>query len=455
MSPSAELTVRRFQSEVDEIREAPEPIAARMTVFVLAGFVLSLVAIMVFTRIDRVITSVSGKIVPLQAVQVYQALDTSIIKSLDVREGDEVKAGQLLATLDATFATADVRQLKLQIASADAQIARDEAELDNHPLTFPDYLLSDQEPDLVPDYRRYTTSQKLLYDQQVGQYAAQINSYNSQISQNNATIVKYQADENHYGQRQELAKKQEQMRITLVQRGAGSEVNTWIAQDALEEITRQRQYDQNSLTEAQNTLATTAANKDAFVKQWFVTLSQELVTGRNTRDAARSQLDKATKHQDLVRLTAPEASMVLTEAKLSVGSVLREGDTLLTMMPLNSPVEAEFHILSRDIGFIRAGDECTLKVDAFQFTEHGTASGHVKWISDGAFTTNDDTGQPTDAYYKARCGVDETDFRNIPANFRLIPGMTLQADVNVGKRSVAMYLLGTVLRGYNKSMREP
>ena len=178
------------------------------------------------------------------------------------------------------------------------------------------------------------------------------------------------------------------------------------------------------------------------------------MTTRGKLDDAKSFYEKASKHQDLVRLTATVPSVVLSIAKLSVGSVLKAGDPFLTLMPLNTPMQAEIKIASRDVGFARAGDRCVLNIDAFNSIEHGTAEGTVLWISDGAFTTNDDN-QVVEAYYKARCSVDRTNFRGVPANFRLIPGMTLAGDINVGKRSVAMYLLGGMLRGISQSMREP
>ena len=151
---------------------------------------------------------------------------------------------------------------------------------------------------------------------------------------------------------------------------------------------------------------------------------------------------------------ATEDSVVLTLAKLSVGSVLKEGDALFTLMPVDTPLEAEVRIASRDVGFLRDGDRCTMKIDAFNFVEHGTAQGKVSWISDGAFTT-DDNGQPVEAYYKARCTVDKMNFHNVPENFRLIPGMTLSADMNIGSRSVAAYLLSGFMRGVGQAMREP
>jgi HlyD family secretion protein len=158
--------------------------------------------------------------------------------------------------------------------------------------------------------------------------------------------------------------------------------------------------------------------------------------------------------EDLVRLTAPEASIVLTVAKVSVGSVLKSGDAFVTLMPAKTPVEAEVQVLSRDVGFLRPGDKCVLKIDAFNYVAHGTGEGTVRWISAGAFTVDED-GKQVDAYYKVRCSVDATHFTGVPSNFQLIPGMTLTADINVGTRTVAMYLMDGVLRGFSEAMREP
>ncbi|MGY4569219.1 HlyD family type I secretion periplasmic adaptor subunit [Bradyrhizobium pachyrhizi] len=448
MSPNqASLaTVRQFQSETDAIREAPEPMMARATLFVLSALLVSIVAIMCLTRLDRVITSVRGKIVPVDQINVLQALDPSIIKTIDVREGEQVDTGQLLATLDSTFTAADVTQYKLQIASLEAQVARDEAELSGKPLSYGDAKDADA--------ARYNALQKALYDQRIAQYGAQVTSYDSKISQTEATILKAKKDDERYGQRAEIAGKIEDMRSTLAESGSGSKLNLYLSQDTRLELLRQIDNTHNTLLEAQHQLDSLRADRKAFIEQWNAQLSQDLVTTRNNLDTSRASYDKAIKHQDLVRWTAAEPSVVLTLAKLSVGSVLKPGDPFITLMPLKTRLEAEIQVLSRDVGFIRPNDPCTLKVDAFNAAEHGTAQGKIRWISEGAFTTDDD-GKPVDAYYKARCSVDQTNFTNVPKNFRLIPGMTLQGDVNVGTRSVAMYLLSDMLRGMTEAMREP
>ena len=119
------------------------------------------------------------------------------------------------------------------------------------------------------------------------------------------------------------------------------------------------------MIEAQAQLSSARADHEAFIQQWSTTISQDLVTARNTRDGALAQLEKAQKHSDLVRIAAQQDSIILTVAKLSVGSVLKEGDELMTVMPVGVPVEAEVNVASRDIGFLRVGDPAMFKVDAF------------------------------------------------------------------------------------------
>lgn len=438
--------IRQFHSETAALREAPQPRWAHMTVFILGGMLASLLLLAFVSNMDRVVTSVGGKIVPLRAVSVYQALDPSIIKTIDVREGDRVNAGQLLATLDPTFATADVQQLKSQIYSLEGQVARDEAELGGKKLTFATSADAERS--------KYQAIQLAYYDQHTGQYREQINSYDAQIKQLEATLTKLRADVVTYRNREKIALKIEDMRTMLADSGSGSQLNMLTSQDARLEITRSLEYTMNSIVESQHQIESTKATRDAFVQQWSSQLSQDLVTSRTNLDAARAQLEKAVRKQDLVQWTAQEASIILTKAKLSIGSVLKEGDVLFTTMPLNAPVEGEAMVSTRDIGFVRSGDPCVLKVDAFQFVEHGWAEGKVRWISEGAFTTDDD-GKPVDPYYKLRCTVDASNFHNVPDNFRLIPGMTLQADIRVGSRSVAMYILRGSVRGFSESMREP
>ena len=208
--PAPDQLVRLFQSETAEILESPEPSGVRATVYVLAGFMVALLLVAVFVRLDRVVYS-SGQVVTTQSTLVIQALDPSLIKTIDVREGERVKAGEVLATLDPTFASADVSALKSQIASLDAQIARCEAELAKGPYLPP--------PTTDPAATQYGQLQKSYYTQRRAQFDAQLHAFDEQVAQLKATVAKLQNDQVRYGDRAKLAKEVEDMRATLAAAG--------------------------------------------------------------------------------------------------------------------------------------------------------------------------------------------------------------------------------------------
>jgi membrane fusion protein, hemolysin D len=440
--------VRQFQSETAEILEALEPAGVRATTYVAAALVVALVLLAAITRLDRVIASTAGEIVTSQPTEVLQSLDPALIKTINVRVGDRVKAGDVLATLDPTFASADVDALQLQVANYDAQIGRAEAELAGKPYT----------PAQAANVgaARYGEIQLALFAQRKSQCDEQMRAYNSQAEQYKATLAKLKNNDVRYADRMDLAKEVEQMRATLAAAQVGSRLNLLAATDQKAELLRNLEFNHNSIVETQHQLEATVATRDSFAQKWLADTSQELVTARKERDTARQQLEKALRKRDLVRLVASEDSVVLRMAKLSVGSVLKDAEPLMYLAPLNSPVEAEIRILPRDIGFIRPGDPVKMKLDAFDFVEHGTVQGTISWISEGAFMVDERTGQPTtEPYYTARIALTDTNLRNVPNGFRLIPGMTLSADVHIGTRSILTYLVSGAVRTFSEAMREP
>lgn len=434
-----------FTSETEEIRNRPRPLFLSITTIATSSLIIILLGFAAIARVDRVVTSDRGKIVPVQGAILFQALDTSIIKSLDVREGDQVKKGALLATLDPTFAAADVEQLENQLQSLDAQIARATAEQNTE--------LYDTK-NTKDNKNSYVLLQKNLFDQRQSQLRSQIESFDQKIAQTQATIARLRGDDLRYREREKISQQIEDMRQQLVYKQAGSLLNLLIATDTRLEMLRTMENGRNSLVESQHQLSALHADKDAFVQQWMSVSSQDLVTAKGARDNVVSQLTKAARRRDLVQLNAPEDGIILTRAPVSVGSVLREGEKLMTLTPINSPLEAEIAIAAREVGFIRPGDGVTLKIDAFPFTEYGTATGKLGWISEGSFST-DDNGASIEPYYKARVIIEEQKFVRVPPTFRLIPGMTLKADIHIGERSVLGYVIAGASRGLTESMREP
>src|SRR5690606_9929503 len=111
------------------------------------------------------------------------------------------------------------------------------------------------------------------------------------------------------------------------------------------------------------------------------------------RDAITDQLRKAERKSELTIVTAPADGVVQEIAKRSTGSVLKEAEPLLTLVPIDAPLEAEIQIDARYISYVRAGDRARVKLDAFPFQQYGVIKGRVRTVSEDAFVRtegNDD-----------------------------------------------------------------
>jgi HlyD family secretion protein len=438
--------VREYQSEVAARREQPYPRAAGMTIHVMLGTIVVGILFMYVARIDRIVSSASGALQTDQPPTVFQALDPSVIRSLEVKKGQRVGKGQILATLDPTFVTALVNQFRAQIDGLRTQIARDQAIINLTPLTYP-AAANEQTARFQHEGLEY-------YQQQMAQYKATMNSYDQKIATLRTTIDKYKVDETRYAKEAEANAEIEKMRITLEKHGTGSMLNLLTATQAKIETQRQADFSHNSRVEAEHTLASTEADQRTFVEQFKSTVSQDLLTARNSLETTLPQLDAALKHQELVRWTAPEDSTVLSVApNMSVGSVVQQGTTVISLMPVRNPIDALVQVTTDQIGFVRPGDPATLKIDAFRSTEFGTMEGTVKWVGDNASSVMN--GQPVAPYFEVEITIDRSKLVNVPATTNLLPGMTLTADIKVGSRSIWDYIVGGLMRGVGESMREP
>ena len=417
-----------------------------MTIQVLCASLAVGVVFMWLSHIDRVVSSQSGAIVTSQPPIVYQSLDPSIIRSLDVKEGARVGKGQILATLDPTFAEAAVNQLRAQIEGFRAQILRDQALVSLSPLEYP-APSSDQ-------IGRYQKENLEYYNRQMAQYQSNINSFEQKIATLQATIDKYKVEESRYSSETDLNRKIESMRVTLEQHGTGSMLNLLTATQAKIESQRYADFARNSRIEAEHSLASAQADQASFQEQFKANASQDLLTARNGLEAAAPQLDAALKRQEAVRWTAPEDCVVLAVApNMSVGSVVSQGTTVITLMPVRNPVEALVQISANDIGFVRPGDPVVLKINAFPSAEFGTLEGTVKWVGDNAYSAL--SGQSVAPYYNAQVTLDRNKLINVPPTATLLPGMTLVADIKVGTRSIWDFVMGGLTSNVGESMREP
>ncbi|HLJ21042.1 MAG TPA: HlyD family type I secretion periplasmic adaptor subunit [Stellaceae bacterium] len=440
---STAAVLESFQSETGTLLAERGPLLARWTLRLAAAALVSALVTAGFVKIDRMVTG-AGHIYSLQPTMVVQSLDRAIITSLRVRDGDRVSAGQVLATLDPTFAAADVAQLNVQIESLNATIGRLEAEREGR-----DIKASDLPP-------RYVAIQQALWIQRNAEHDQRLRGYDAKIAELQAKLDKAQANIKHYTSQLQIMSEVEDIRHKLYDLKDGSRLTYLEATNQRLELARSLEQEKNALAETQHALESARADRETFVRQWQGQVDSELIQHRTERDAAMEQLIKATKHHDLIDLRASTDAIVLNVGKFSVGSVLPEATPLLTLVPVDAPLEAEIHVDAQEIGFIRPGDSVSIKVESYNYLEHGTVEGHLRVLSADAFTTSDDDkATPVRPYYKGYVALDHVDLHGVPPDFRLVQGTPVTADIQVGQRTLLSYLIRGALRSVDESMREP
>jgi hemolysin D len=443
--------ILEFESPSAAITSTPVPASARNIVWVVVSMFAIAAVAMALIPVDRVVTA-QGKVVSQSPTLVVQPLEAAIVRSIEVRDGEAVHAGQVLARLDPTFAAADVGALAAQVSSLQAQVSRLQAEADGRP-----FIYTGLDPNL--------SLQSAIFAQRQAEYSYKIENYTQKVNSLASAIARANSDAAGYRNRLQVATNVEQMRRELERMQVGSKLNTLAAMDNRAEMERNMRSAEETAATAQRDLAAMVAERDGYVQNWHADVSEKLSEATSKLSDARESLNKAQLRRQLVELRADRDATVLTVAKVSVGSVLQSGQQFITLVPSDAPLEVEANIAGRDDGFVHVGDPVAVKFDTFPFTQYGMAHGTVRTISADSFTAQDDQRNPTGAvpvssnnsepYYRARVTIDSVALHGTPEGFRIMPGMPVTADVKVGKRTVMNYLLGRVLPVASEGMREP
>ncbi len=431
-----------FLSDPEEIDRTPVPFAAHAAVILLASLVVIAILWASLSEIDMIVVA-RGRLITPQANIVVQPLETAVVQSVDVRVGQIVKKGQQLVSLDPTFVQADASQLRARLDSLDSQVQRLESELQGK---FTALASSSADARL----------QSSLYHEKQENYRQRLLRLDEAIGRAKAGLTTNTRDQQVLGARVRSLAEIEAMQEKLHAQNYGARLKLLEAREKRQEVERDLETAVNRQAELKRELASAEAERAAFVKEWRQKAMEELVSARRDRDAVAEQLQKADRRSALVILTAPADAVVLDIAKRSIGSVAREAEPLVTLVPLNTELEAEVQIETDDVGYVKTGDPVRIKFDAYPFQRHGTIDGQLRTVSEDSFARERNTtvGR-SDLYYLGRVKVGELKLKRIPADARLVPGMTLTAEISVGRQRVISYFAYPLIKGLDEAIREP
>ena len=436
--------VSEFQPDATEIEERRNPLIASATIYVLLTLIASVIVWASLSQVDKIVVS-TGKLVTTKPSIVVQPIEMSVVRSIEVTAGELVRAGQVLARLDPTFSQSDLGQLQSKVDGLDARIRRIEAELEGLPF------------EVQPSASLTELLEMKLHLQRKSAFELQMRNLGEALAKAQAALETTHDEIPVIEKRLETIRAIESMRTKLSDMQFGSRLV------ALQSVNDRLLIEGNlarmkgSIIELKHAVEKARAEQSAYEADFRRQGLEELIRSREERSAASEQIKKALLRKDMVELVSPVDAVVLEMANRSIGSVLKEAELLLTLVPLDVPLEAEVTIDARDIGRVKVGQEVRIKFDTFPFQHHGTAAGLVRIVSRDAFPSESrpqstNAGQP---HYRALIEFKDISLRHLPDGFRPMPGMTVSGEIKVGERTIISYFLYPILRSLSESIREP
>ena len=381
-------------SELKELKRSSKvsfqepPLPKSSVIIWIVGICLLVLLIWAWLFSLEEVSTGTGKVIPSSKEQVVQSLEGGILTTLNVREGEIVERGQVLAQLDPTRFESNVGESESLLISSRATSARLRAEVSGTPLVFPEEVL--KYPKLVKEETALYQSRRANLEESVA------------------------------GLEQALVLVQQELEMTapLVAKGAASEVEVL-------RLKREANDLRNQMNDIRN--------------QYYVSAREEL-SKANTDVETQQQVVRG-KSDTLSRtiFKSPVRGIVKEIDVMTLGGVIPQNGKLMTIVPLDEKLLVEARISPRDIAFIRPDQEALVKITAYDYSIYGGLNGKVAMISPD--TIRDEVKQDQ-FYYRVYIRTESDKLNNNAGQeFNITPGMVATVDIRTGSKTVMDYLI--------------
>jgi len=434
-----EATQPEFLPAALEIVERPVSPTARISAWLMLGG-LALAILWAFLGKIDVVASAPGKLIPADNVKLVQPAEAGIVRAILVREGQVVRKGQQLITLDPTVSGAENAQAVSALRTARLDAARAKAiisALDGHGLAF-------VAPEATP--ADVVATQRALATNELAGLLAATSGKASDVRAARAGRDEARTQAAKLTETLPLIDQQLEAYEDLLKKGYAAKLKVI-------ELRRQRMStarDRDAAWETARRMAAQLAGAGSTSAQ-----ARAEARAKVLDDLAKAQAEIALRTEELVKsrqrsslqhLTAPVNGTVAQLAVHTIGGVVEAAKPVMVIVPKGGTLVAEVKLLNRDAGFVRVGQSVALKLEAFPFTRHGTVPGRVEGISTDAVPD-----EKLGLVYIAWMRLDRT---TIDHGASLTPGMSVTADIRTGRRSIMSYLVSPIDETAQEAGRE-
>lgn len=355
-----------------------------------------------FAFVDEIVRG-QGEMISSSRPQIIQNLEGGILAELLVSEGDIVNRGEVLARLEGTQFQSQADDLNNQITALTVRKMRLEAELAGQ-------FDFDVPEGVGPDMQGLLASERALLNARQTDFLSRREGAQRVLDQ---------------------AAKERALLEDLLERNIV----------ALIEVTRARKAHADARIKLDEIMTQTELER----AQAYSDTLKELGTLRQNAKAAQDQLDRTV-------LVSPMRGVVNNLSVTTIGGVVRPGEEILQIIPLDEELFVEARVSPKDIAGVRPGQEATIKLSAYDYTIYGSLKGQVRLIS--ADTFKDERKSDGDPHYKVTLGVDTSDLSVRQRSIAIRPGMQAEVELHTGSKTVLQYLLKPLYKS-REAFREP
>lgn len=433
-----------FRPDLLTIQRSPPSAWPRSVLIAIVVLVAMLLLWAAFAKLD-IIATAQGRLVPMTFTKVVQPAESGVVVEILARDGDVVRAGQVLLKLDARVASTERDGLAKDVAIKRLTLARIEAELADRPFVAPQGAPVD------------------VAMQVEAQYRARRQSLTDALSQEESAQNKARAD---LASAQQILSK---LRQTLPIYRQSAEAHEKLLKDgfigevAANEKRREWLESEQNLKAQEASVQSLAAviegsekRKAALKSNYRSELENERLEAVTQLNRSAQELDKSTIKSGLFEVKAPTDGVVKDLGVNSPGAVIAAGSVLMNIVPRGEPVQAEVLLSNEDVGFVVAGQKAQVKIAAFPFQKYGLIDGKVALLSPDSADQRQQqqTGQPQ-LSYRALITMEQQSLKAPSGEaLDLQPGMLVTAEIHQGRRTVLEYLLSPVQKTVAESARE-
>jgi len=420
------------------IEEGRPPQSSRMNILVACTIVFAFIVWAAFTPLEE-IANAPGQVIPSGFIKSIQHLEGGIISEIKVHEGDSVKVGQLLLILDGKGSQSELEQALAKEAALRIKAER-----------LRTFGLG-QKPNFTEFARNHkglVDDQQSIYDMQVKNRDDQRAIIDKQQEQQKSLLRVQLGQEKDLREQAAVAEKQRDVNKELFDKRLktgteyrNSEENVSRVNKELNQVLNQMQQTKQAIAESENKLTElgTRLRNDALTEM-----------GNVTGEIAQVK-ESITKLQDRVNrleIKAPVSGIVKGLKTNTLNGVIQPGEEIMQIVPENA-MEVEAQINPKDVGNTQNGQAVTIKVSAYDYSRFGSVEGKLKSVSASTFL--DENKKP---YYKAFITLDQLYVGKNPNVNKIAVGMTVQADIHTGQKTLLQYLIRPVYNAVKSSFTE-